>query len=123
MADLGFIEGEIRALPADLRATFTRIFRGFLKDIRFGHPKGEQPDPMLNLGGGFFSATTPAVANTEFVITHGFGRTPYLVIPVLPLDVVGAQMVPLTVTRAADDRRIYLSSSVTNAAITIAVEG
>jgi hypothetical protein len=29
-------------------------FRSILKDMRFGHPGGEQPDPCMNFGAGFF---------------------------------------------------------------------
>ena len=34
----------------------------------------------------------------------------YLVMPVIPLDLVGARSIPLTVTRAADDQRVYLKT-------------
>jgi hypothetical protein len=123
MADLGLIESELRALPTDVQPTFLRIFRAILPDLRFGHPTGDTKDPSENFGAGFFAVTTPGVANTEFTIPHGFGRTPYLVVPVLPLDQVNAQIVPLKVTRVADDKRVYLSSSVVNATITVFVEG
>lgn len=123
MADLGFVQREINTLPAELRPVFTRIFTAILKDIRIGHPVGSQPDPMVNLGGGFFHGTTASIANAEFTIPHGFGRTPYLAWNVLRLDAVNSTLVPLTVTRAADDKRLYLSSSVTGAAVSLAVEG
>ncbi len=123
MSDLGLIETEIRGLPAELRPTFLRIFRDLVKNLRFGHPSGDAPDPLTNFAGAFLTGTTHATPGSEITIEHGFGRTPYLAIPVLPLDAVGAQIVPLTVTRAADSRRIYLSSSVADANFTIAVEG
>lgn len=123
MADLGLVYGEIKNLPPELRPVFKRIFTAIMKDIRLGHPQGQQPDPMVNLGGGFFHGTTASVANQEFTIPHGFGRTPYLAFPVLRLDAVNSTIVPLTVTRVADDKRLYLSSSVTGAAISLAVEG
>lgn len=123
MSDFGAIASEINSLPAELRPVLLRIFQSVVKDGRFGHPKGAQPDPCQNFGAGFFHGTTASVADTEFSITHGFGRTPYLVIPVLPLDTVGARIVPLTVTRAADDKRVYLSSSAESAPVTLYVEG
>lgn len=123
MADLGFIESELRGLPDTLRPALLRIFRALLRDIRFGHPLGEQPDPMTNLGGGFFHATTPAGAGTEFSIAHGFGRTPYLALPVLRLDAVGSSIVPLIVSRVADEKRVYFTSTVASAPVTLAVEG
>lgn len=123
MADLGFIRSKIAALPAELRPIFTDIFTIVLKDLRLGHPTGSQPDPLTNFGGGFFQGTTASIANDEFTIAHGFGRTPYLAWPVLPLDQVGTRTVDLAVTRAADNKRIYLSSSVVSAPITVVVEG
>jgi hypothetical protein len=123
MASLSLVEGEIRSLPEALRPGLLRIFRAILPDLRFGHPTGDTSDPSTNFGAGFFAVTTPAVANTEFTIPHGFGRTPYLVVPVLPLDQVNAQIVPLKVTRVADDKRVYLSSSVASATLTVLIEG
>ena len=123
MASLAYVEREINSLPTELRPALLRIFQTVLKDLRIGHPTGDVPDPTENMGGGFFHATTAATANDEFTVAHGFGRVPYLVIPVLPLDVVNAEIVPLTVTRAADDKRIYLSSSVESAPVSLWVEG
>lgn len=120
---MGQIESELRALPADVQATFVRIFRAILPDLRFGHSQGVQPDPCVNFGAGFFQATTDATPGTEFSIPHGFGRVPYGLIPFLPLDQVNAQTVPLKVTRAADDKRVYLSSTTASASITVIVEG
>lgn len=123
MADLGYIRSEINSLPAELKPTFVRIFTALLKDLRFGHAKGEQPDPLLNFGGGFFHVTTAAVPGDEFTIPHGFGRTPYLAIPCLLLDVVGSSVGPLTVSRVADDKRIYLTSTETSLPVSVIVEG
>lgn len=123
MSDLGFVLRELQGLPVADRVIFTRIFTDVLKNMRIGHPIGTQPDPLTNFAGGFFAATTASVANTEFSIQHGFGRVPYLLHPVLPLDQLNAQIVPLKVTRVADDKRVYLSSSVVSASITVAVEG
>lgn len=123
MASLDQVESDVNSLPTDQRPAFRRIFTEILTQLRFGHPKGMQPDPMLNFAGGFFAGTTPSVPDTEFTITHAFGRVPYLLIPILPLDEVGAQIVPLTVTRAADEKRFYLSSSVADAPFVVAVEG
>jgi hypothetical protein len=123
VADLGYIESEIKSLPVELRATMLRIFRAFLKDIRFGHATGDVPDPLVNMAGGFFHATTPAVPGTEFTIAHGFGRVPYLAVPVLRLDAVGSSVVPLTVARAADEKRMYFTSTIADAPISLSIEG
>lgn len=123
MSDLGFLEREIYSLPAAIRPTMLRILTHLSKNLRFGHPRQVQPDPCVNFGAGFFTGTTPATPGDEFSIAHGFGRVPYLAVPVLALDTVGASIVPLTVTRAADDKRIYLSSSVASAPMVLVVEG
>lgn len=68
------------------------------------------------------TATTPATPDEEFSIVHNIGTVPYNLIPCLPLDGVGGMLVDLTVTRAADLQRVYLSSSVANAPITVFVE-
>lgn len=68
------------------------------------------------------TATTPATPDEEFSIVHNIGSIPYNLIPCLPLDTAGAMLVDLTVTRAADIQRVYLSSSVADAPITVFVE-
>lgn len=122
MADQGYIESMLTSLPdPEMQRMFKAIFKYLLKDIRFG--RAEDGEPSTNLGGGFFATTTPAVANEEFSITHSFGHPPYLLIPVLPLNSVGATIVPLRVERAADSSRIYLSSSETEQPIVVYLEG
>ena len=121
MANRGAIQQAIGPLQSDLRKSLTAIFDYVLKNWRFGRP-GDQV-PAENFKGVFLQATTPAVANTEFSIEHGLETAPYLVIPVLDLNVINSRAVDLTVTRAADSRRVYFSSTVTGAAITVFVEG
>lgn len=123
MADLGFLEGEIKALPEAMRASMLRIVRHLAKEMRYGHPNGDQPDPALNFGGAFFHGTTPDTPGDEFTIAHGFGRTPYLALPILVLDTVGSELVPLTVSRAADDKRLYFTSTEAGAHFSLFVEG
>lgn len=123
MSDLGFIEAEIKSLPETMRATMQRIFRAILRDIRFGHPSGDSRDPCLNMGAAFLHGTTPTTPGEEFSIAHSFGRTPYLAMPAVRLDSVGSSIVPVTVSRAADDKRIYLTSTIGNAPVTLIVEG
>jgi hypothetical protein len=123
MAALGTVENEIKTLPANLQPTMLRIFRAFLRDLRFGHPTGETNDPLVNFGGAFLYGTTPSAPGDTVTIAHGFGRTPYLAIAGLRLDAVGSSIVPLTVQRAADDKRIYLTSTESDAPFTLLVEG
>ena len=121
MADTGIVKTYLSALDQTQQRVFKTVFDYILADIRFG--RGTDGDPSQNLGGGFFSGTTPHSANEEFTIAHTFGRTPYLLIPVLPLDQVNATIPRLTVSRAADANRIYLKSADTDAPFFVYLEG
>lgn len=121
MAAPGYVRSLLGGVPADLRRVLGEIFEFVLGNLRLGRPEHQTRSENFQLY--FLEATTPSTANTEFTIAHGLGRAPYLLLPVLPLNAVGAQIVPLTVTRAADAHRLYLKSSVVDAPITILVEG
>lgn len=122
MATSSYIEQLTGGLDANVKRALKQIFDYVLKGgLRFGRP--ESGTASENFTAAFYEATTHSVANTEITIEHGFGRAPYLVIPVLPLDTPDAQIVPLKVTQAADSKRIYLSSSETSAVIRLYVEG
>lgn len=121
MADFGYITREVASLPKELRPSFLRIFQAILRDLRLGHPA--DATAATNFGGAFYEFTTPATPGDTFTIAHQFGRAPYLAIPVLPLDTVNATLVPLTVQRAADEKRIYLTSSVASATGIVYLEG
>lgn len=123
MADFGNVDVMLAGLSdIDQRKLLSAIFKYVLKSgLRFG--RSIDGDPSENFGGGFFSTTTPSVANEEFTVPHSFGRKPYLLIPVLPLDQVNAKIVRLQVSRAADANRIYLKSPDTDAAVFFFVEG
>lgn len=123
MADFGNVDVMLASLPdSDQRKLFSAVFKYILKSgLRFG--RAIAGDATENFGGGFFKATTPAVANEEFTVVHSFGRKPYLLIPVLPLDTVNAKIVRLQVSKAADATRIYLKSPDTDAAVYFYLEG
>jgi hypothetical protein len=132
MASEGNVDAMLTAIqdPAT-QLTLKGIFRYVLSNIAFGRATAggggvsqvSSAAPAENFPGGFFKGTTAAVANREFTVAHNFGRSPYLLIPVLPLDQIGAQLVPLTVTRAADASYVYLKSGVVSAPIFVYVEG
>ena len=121
MSDLGYVTREVSSLPRELRPALTRIFQSIVKEGRFGHPADSEPSQ--NFAGAFYEFTTPATPGDTFTIAHQFGRAPYLAIPVLALDTVNAVVVPLTVQRAADEKRIYLTSSEASATGLLYVEG
>lgn len=85
-------------------------------------PNDSQQSRGANVRWFPLSATTPATPSEEFSILHHLSTIPYNLIPCLPLDQIGAQLVELSVPRAADAMRVYLSSPVANAPITVFVE-
>jgi hypothetical protein len=121
MADQGNVETMLYGLPVPEQRILRAVFEYILNDVRFG--RAEDGESAQNMGGGFFRATTPAIADTEFAIAHSFGHPPYLLIPVLPLNVAGAKIVRLTVSRAADSTNVYLKSPDASAPITVFLEG
>ena len=120
MAKASFMNALTGGLPADLRLSLRRIADYFFNNLRVGVP--DDATRSENFQAYFFSGTTPSTANTEFSIAHGLGATPYLLIPVLNVQNVNEQLVPLKVTRAADVNRVYLQSSSTSAAIRVLIE-
>ena len=102
-----------------MKKTFTNVFTYLVPNLRFG-PIEHQTKAENFIG--FYVNSTTAASTGEFSVLHGMGRTPYLLKPVLPLDVVGAAIVPLEVSRAADAQRVYLKSTSTSAPISLYLE-
>lgn len=120
MAVSGYVESLLGPFPPEAKKALTEIFRYVLPNGRFG-PISHQAKTE-SFQAYYSTATTPSTANTEFSILHGMGRVPYVVVPVLPLDVVGGAVVRLQVTRAADAMRVYLRSPDTSASIAVYLE-
>lgn len=131
MAASGNVENMLTGLTdPTMQRVFKNVFRYVLTTLAFGRATGSTSQsavstnvPAENLSGGYINGRTPSVANTEFAIAHNFGRSPYLCIPVLPLDQVGASIVRTTVSRAADSSNIYLKSPDVNQPVYFYVEG
>lgn len=118
MADIGSVEAELGALPSEHKKALVAAFRYVLNNLSFTRQdRGRAQNAQVY----YTSGTTSSNANEEFSLSHGLATVPSYVLPVLPLDEVGAQMVPLQVSRAADNKRVYLKSSSTSAAITVLV--
>ncbi len=120
MADASYIKSLFGGVSADVKKAADQAFTYLLANLKLGPFNNERR--ALNFQWYWFSGTTASVANTEFSIAHGMGRIPMAILPVLPLDQVGSQIVPLKVSRAADVNRIYLTSSSTSAAFAVLVE-
>ena len=120
MARASYVKALLAGLPDDHKRALSGAFEYLLDNLRWGRP--EHAERAENGQQYYFEAATASVANGEFQIVHGLAAPPYLLVPVLPLDVEGAEIVPLQVTRPADAERIYLSSPVPNAVIRVLVE-
>ena len=120
MADIAYIKSVFGGTPDAVKKAAEQAFTYLLGNLTLGAP--EEARRAKNFQWYWFSGTTSSVANQEFSIAHGLQKTPSVVIPVLPVGEIGSQLVPLTVSRAADMNRIYLKSSSTSAAFTLLVE-
>jgi hypothetical protein len=110
MASRDYVETLIAGLPQELQPTVKEIFTEVLNRIAIG--RATAGEKSVNLSGVFLQGKTAAIANAEFKIAHGMDATPYLAVPVLPLDAVNAVVPQLKVTKPADAMYIYLSSPV-----------
>lgn len=118
MASLSLIESAINRLPAELRGPIMDGFREAVKQARIGAPSTAATPiavPAENLGGHLVPFVTSPSASVEVAVAHQLGRVPRLAVPVLHVGLAGAQTVPLTVTRAADEDYVYVSSPTTSA--------
>lgn len=120
MANPEYVVSQLGSVEVAIRKVLIDIFRYVLGNLRFGRPAHQAR--AENLQAYFLTGRTPTIANTEFSIAHGLGSTPYLLVPVLDLQTVNQELVPLVVSQAADKARIYLKSSATDAPFCVLVE-
>lgn len=114
----GYVATLLNALDADVKRVLVPAFDYVQDSWKLGtNPRA------INAQWYRLESTTASVANEEFSVKHGLGVAPHTLIPVLDLSAQGAQLVPLTVSRASDAERIYLKSSSTGAVFTFFVEG
>lgn len=119
MANLGGIDAALGPLPPATKAPIKSAFEYVLKNLSLGAM--EHGTIATNLQAVWLSGTTSTTANQEFSIPHGLERTPTFALPVLALQAVNTQTPVLSVTRAADDRRVYFSAASTGVAIAVLV--
>lgn len=121
MAASAYAKSLIGGLSADIRQALSKVFEFILDgNLRFGAVEHQQR--AENFAGLFLTSTTASVTNTEFSIAHGLVNTPRVIIPVIDPGSVGSQMVTLTVSRAADSKRIYFKAASTSAVFTVYAE-
>lgn len=117
MASKGQIDLFLNMLPADQKKVLSAAFQYVLTWFALGTtPKAE------NFAWYRVTGTTSVDTNTEFSIEHGMDHLPQNLIPIVDLTAVNSQLVPLTVSRVPDARRIYLKSVSTNVTFTCYLE-
>lgn len=110
MAAFGYVQTLLNTLDAAIRVPLASAFEFTLRELSLGSSIKADNFNWFKVTG-----TTHATANTEFSIAHGMDHAPSKLIPVLKLDSTGGQVVPLSVSRVSDAKRIYLRSSSTGA--------
>ena len=117
MASKGYVIALLNQLESSVKKALQPAFDHVLTDFILGTATKAANFRWVKVTG-----TTSSNANTEFNILHGLGTAPTWIVPALDLSQVNSQIVPLTVSRAPDESRIYLTSSSTGAAFTAWVE-
>ena len=113
MASIGFIRAQLNGIEdSKMRQILVDCFEEATKQARIG-----DSDKAENFAWFQVEFTTHATANTEFSVVHGMDGPPSRFIPSARLDVVNSQIVPLVVSRAADNKRAYFKSSSTSATV------
>lgn len=121
MANIGGLLALIGGLETNTKRVMTELINAAFTTLRLGPLDTVKAENFA----GFKLTSTTAASTGEFSIEHGMGRSPYLAHQVVDLSAVGARLgVALTVTRAADSRRIYLKAEPgsTNAVFSLYVE-
>jgi hypothetical protein len=117
VANKGYVQTLLNAVPSEFRTQLQAAFDYVQDNWRLGDGARATNAQLYK-----FEGTTAAVAGEEFSIRHGMGQAPTKLIPVLNLNSINSQIVPLVVSRAPDAQRIYLTSSSTSAAFEVYVE-
>lgn len=120
MAAVGGLLALIGGVEATTKKALTELINAAFGNLRIGPVDSAKAENFA----AFKLTSTTAASTGEFSVLHGIGRTPYLAIPVVDLSVVGAKILPLTVTRAADMNRMYFKTEAgsTSAVFSLYVE-
>lgn len=120
MAEASYVKSIFGSVPDAVKLAADRAFTYVLSNLKFGAVAHQTR--ATNFQAYWLTGTTSSNASEEFSIAHGLGYAPNVVFPVLSLTAINERTVNLSVTRAADAQRIYLSSPSTSAAIALLVE-
>lgn len=108
MADYGYIKALLNGiLDGRTRHAVDESFKHLMGNFRFGVPDHQT---RATNGQMYWQQSTTASDTAEFSILHGLPNAPAYAIPVLELDKPGSKAGFLTVSKAADGKRIYLKA-------------
>lgn len=110
MAQIGYIKTLLNGIQDE--ATKNALMSAFDYLLR-QNALGESPK-ATNFAWYRVDGISASVAGTEFSIPHGLGVAPVKFIPVVDLSAPGNSLIPLTVSRTPDAKRIYFISTATN---------
>lgn len=125
MATSSYVKALLGGVPADLKASLLRVFEYvFEKNLEFGPIDADTAQTATtNFRGRYVKVTTSATANQQVAVAHGLNRKPNVMWQVVSPTIVNSRFIgDLTVSRAADDSRIYLTSASTSAVVHLYLE-
>jgi len=117
MANKGQAQLLVNGLDADVRKALTNLIDYTYSWFSLGGKTKAENFAWYRVDG-----TTSSSANTEFSIQHGMDHIPQKAVPFLDFNNINSAMPVLTVTKAADANRIYLSSPSTGVSFSLYLE-
>jgi hypothetical protein len=124
MATSSYAKSFFGSLPADIKTAMHKFSEYvFDRSLEFGPvDPNETTSAATNFRGRWVKAVTSTSANTEFSVAHGLGKAPNVFWPIGNPRSVNSVVPTLTVSRAADMSRLYLTSPTTGAVVFLYVE-
>jgi len=122
MATSAYVKALLGGVPLELKAALQRSFE-YVFDRNFEFGPVDHQQPTANFRGVYLKVTTSSAANQEVSVAHGLGRVPNVWFQVVRPTAVNSRYVgDLTVSKAADANRLYLTSTSTSAVTYLYVE-
>ena len=122
MADIGYV----RTLLAGISDQTTRRIIEQAFEYTYGNLRYGEPDHQTRAVNGqfYYLQSTTATDTSEFSVAHGLDSAPALALPLLDLNRVGDVLPQISVSRAADSKRIYFKAAAgsTNMPFTVLVQ-
>lgn len=125
MATSSQVKALIGGLASDIKKALGEAFDYVLKNsLAFGPiDSGAAQTATTNFAGRYVRFVTSGTANQEANAVHGLGRIPNVCWQVVSPRVVNGRFVgDLTISRAADENRLYCTSASTGVTLFLYVE-